>query len=148
MKFAFIDRIRVKKSQTDRVNILIILYRCPMIRNIRALDGFNGQHIFDIVKRQERITMGGDDTVRDGEIALLEAHVGCLEVALQTALRMLTREQQIAMLDHENARIRERDEQQMAHQLGPDGDEFNDITSAHKLVADCIARVVSESRTS
>lgn len=88
--------------------------------------------------------MNDDAPVNANEIALLEAYVGCLEVALQKAIRQLGHEQQVEMLRYEQARIRERDQQQMAHQLGPEGDEFNDITSAHALVAKCIARVVSE----
>ncbi|POF61969.1 hypothetical protein CFR73_13480 [Novacetimonas maltaceti] len=91
--------------------------------------------------------MNDDISAHAGEIALLEAHVGCLEVALQTALRLLTKEQQMDMLLHEQNRIKERDEQQVAHQIGPDADEFNDITSAHKWVAECIARVISETDT-
>lgn len=83
-----------------------------------------------------------------GEIALLEAHVGCLEAALQRALRLLGHDAQMEMLLHEQNRIRERDKQPVAHQIGPDADEFNDITSAHKWVAECISRVISETNAS
>ncbi|MBE7620687.1 hypothetical protein K6L44_10135 [Gluconacetobacter entanii] len=88
--------------------------------------------------------MNDDAPVNANEIALLEAYVGCLEVALQKAIRLLDHDQQVEMLRYEQTRIKERDEQQMAHQLGPEGDEFNDITTAHGLVAKCIARVISE----
>lgn len=107
---------------------------------------WNERSILYLKKQRKMGTMNDNMSGIAGEIALLEAHVGCLEAALQRALRLLTHEQQVEMLQYEQYRIKERDEQQIAHQIGPDSDEFNDITSAHKWVSECIARVISENR--